>query len=65
MPRAQPTQSRGGTAAAPPAAADHAWEKEFTPKVGRGRVLAAAALYALWMVFLAVIAVERWTGTLQ
>ncbi|GJQ26374.1 MAG: hypothetical protein HBSAPP02_14060 [Phycisphaerae bacterium] len=54
------------TAMSPEAVADtHAWEKEFAPRITLRHLVPAFALYAAWMIFLAWIAVDRWTGALQ
>lgn len=44
---------------------DHAWEKEFAPKVSRGRLILVAAIYAVWLLFLAGFSVERWYHSFQ
>lgn len=44
---------------------DHAWEKEHAPKIGRSRVLLAAAFWLAWIGFLVWVGFDRWFGTLQ
>ena len=44
---------------------DHAWEKEFAPKIGRNRVILSLSVWALWIAFLLYFAFTRWFGTLQ
>ena len=43
---------------------DGSWEKEYAPKVTRGQVAVAAAVYGVWLVFLVVLALWRWYGSL-
>jgi hypothetical protein len=43
----------------------HAWEKEYTPKITLGVVIAVGSVFAVWIGFLAYIAIDRWTGSLQ
>jgi len=44
---------------------DMAWEKELAPKVSRRRLGVAAAVYVVWLAFLAFLSAERWFGSLQ
>jgi len=45
---------------------DHAWEKEYAPKVGRGRVILTLVVYGIFLLGLAAIATQRWFfGALQ
>jgi len=45
---------------------DHAWEKEYAPKIGRGRVILTLVVYAIFLLGLAAIAAQRWFfGALQ
>jgi len=46
-------------------AEDYAWQKEYAPRISRPYFFLVAALYVVWMSFLAVIAVNRWFGSLQ
>jgi hypothetical protein len=41
------------------------WEKEFAPIVTRRQVAVSFVIYAVWLGFLAVLAVQRWFGSLQ
>jgi hypothetical protein len=43
---------------------DYSWEKKFAPKVTRGQVAIAFAVYGAWIVFLLVLALRRWFGSL-
>lgn len=53
-------------AAAPtPTERSHAWEKEYAPKVTLRMVVATGVLFAIWIAFLAYIAIDRWSGSLQ
>ena len=53
------------TSAAAAASRNHDWEREFAPKVTRRRLLVGIVIYAAWLAFLAVLAGERWLGSLQ
>lgn len=44
---------------------DMAWEKELAPRVTRGQIVLAALAYAVWTIFLAYLAIDRWFGGLQ
>jgi hypothetical protein len=44
---------------------EYAWEKELAPKISRGRLGAAVAVYVVWLGFLAFLSAERWFGSLQ
>ncbi len=44
---------------------DLGWEKQHAPRVTRGRLVIALAIYGIWFAFLAVIAANRWLGALQ
>lgn len=44
---------------------DCAWEKEQAPRISRRRLTVAAAIYCLWLIFLAVLSAIRWFGALQ
>ncbi len=45
---------------------DHAWEKQYAPKIGRGRVILTLAVYGIFLLGLAAIATQRWFfGALQ
>lgn len=44
---------------------DHAWEKQYAPKIGRGRLIATVVVFGLWIAFLAYISINRWFGALQ
>jgi hypothetical protein len=44
---------------------DRAWEKELAPRVTRGQVILAGLLFLIWIAVLAVIAANRWFGSLQ
>lgn len=46
--------------ARPAGSDDRAWEREFAPKISRGRVAIAAIIFALWLSFLLYWAVQRW-----
>jgi hypothetical protein len=48
-----------------PAARQDDWEKQYAPKVGRGRIMFVSILYLAWIAFLAVTSAQRWLGTLQ
>ena len=39
---------------------DHAWEKEFAPKIGRGRVILSVVVYTIFLLGLGAIAAQRW-----
>lgn len=41
------------------------WEKQYAPKVGRGRIVFISILYLAWIGFLAVTSAQRWLGALQ
>ncbi len=41
------------------------WEREFAPKISGGRMAMTCVFYAVWLGFLAFLAVQRWTGDLQ
>jgi len=43
----------------------YAWEKELAPKVTGKYVAFVAGIYVLWIAFLAVVAIQRWFGSLQ
>ncbi len=47
---------------APPANDDHAWEKEFAPKVRKGRVIFVCTIYAAFTLLMAGLAIQRWTS---
>lgn len=54
------------TKANPTTQDDHAWEKQYAPKVGRGRVILSLSVYALFLLGLGAIAAQRWFfGSLQ
>lgn len=58
--------ANGATAVSPEVVADtHAWEKEFAPRITLRHLVPAVVLYVSWMIFLAWVAVDRWTGALQ
>ncbi len=44
---------------------DHAWEREFAPRVTRGRLITTLVVFGLWLVFLAAVSAHRWFGELQ
>ncbi|MBN2562820.1 MAG: hypothetical protein JXQ75_18000 [Phycisphaerae bacterium] len=44
---------------------DGGWEKKYAPRVTRRHVAVAVTVYALWLAFLAIIAANRWLGSLQ
>lgn len=44
---------------------DHAWEKEFAPRVTRGRLITTLVVFGVWVAFLAAVSVDRWFGELQ
>ena len=44
---------------------DRAWERENAPKITRGQVFLSFGLYAVWTIFLIVLAWQRWYGGLQ
>lgn len=52
-------------AKAQPAKKDN-WQKEYAPRVTRRHLALLAAVYGLWVAFLATLAVSRWwLGSLQ
>jgi hypothetical protein len=46
-------------------ARDRNWEKQFAPKITRRQVVTAVVVYAVWLGFLAFLAIDRWFGSLQ
>ncbi|MCG8404075.1 MAG: hypothetical protein MI923_02635 [Phycisphaerales bacterium] len=44
---------------------DHRWEKEYAPKVSRGRVVLSLLVYLGFVGFLAYLAAQRWFGDLH
>jgi hypothetical protein len=48
-----------------PTERSHAWEKEYAPKIKLWMVVSTGVLFAIWIVFLAYIAIDRWSGSLQ
>jgi hypothetical protein len=47
------------------ALASYSWEKEHAPRMTAKHVAFVAFIYVSWMAFLAVVAVQRWFGSLQ
>ena len=41
------------------------WDKKFAPRIGKKRLIASCFLYFGWIAFLAVLAAQRWYGSLQ
>ncbi len=41
------------------------WETEDTPRISKRSIVVAAAVYAVWIAFLAALAAQRWLGGLQ
>lgn len=39
---------------------DRSWEKEYAPKISKGRLIATATIYAAFVIFLAALSFERW-----
>jgi hypothetical protein len=52
-------------AASPQTPEDTSWEKQHAPHVTRRQVIFAAAIFCLWIAFLAILAAGRWFGSLQ
>jgi hypothetical protein len=44
---------------------DYSWQEEFAPKVTRGRVYFAFAVFGIWILGMIAIAVHRWFVSLQ
>lgn len=44
---------------------DRAWEREHAPKITRGQMIFSASIYAVWTIFLIVLACDRWFRDLQ
>lgn len=44
---------------------DHSWEKQYAPKVGRGRVVLVFTVYFAFVGFLAFLTAQRWFGDLH
>ncbi len=44
---------------------DHAWEKKYAPKIGRGRLILVVSVYLAFNGLLAYMAAQRWFGALH
>jgi hypothetical protein len=49
----------------PTPTADYGWEKQYAPRITRGKVFFAVGVYCIWLGFLATLAAIRWFGSLQ
>lgn len=53
------------SAKAPTPQDDHAWEKEFAPKITKRHLWTVIVIYMVWLLMLAGLSYERWFVSLR